>query len=57
MEIVDLTRGEETCNRTRPERTPKPTKGQVYVRVLEDFLKTPSLIKKEDTKPTKTGMC
>ena len=57
MEIVNLTRGEETSNRTRPERTPKLTKGQAHVRFLEDRLKAPSLVKKEDTKPTKIGTC
>ena len=55
MEIVDLTREEETSNRTRPERTPKPTKGQAYVCLLADRLKAPSLVNKEDTKTTKTG--
>ncbi len=55
MEIVDLTSEEETSKRTRPERIPKPTKGQVHVRLLEDRLKAHSLVKKEDNKPTKTG--
>ena len=46
MEIVDSTSEEETSNRTRPERIPKPTKGQVHVRLLEDRSKAPSLVKK-----------
>ena len=46
VETIDLTVEEETSNITR-RRTPKLTKGQAHVRLLEDRLKAPSLVKKE----------
>ena len=48
VETIDLTIEEETSNITRLRRTPKLTKGQTHVRLLEDRLKAPSLVKKRD---------
>ena len=47
-ETIDLTIEEETGNITRLRRTPKLTNGQAHVRLLEDRLKDPSLVKKRD---------
>ena len=47
-ETIDLTIEEETGNITRLRRTPKLTNGQAHVRLLEDHLKAPSLVKKRD---------
>ena len=52
VETIDLTVEEETSNITRLRRTPKLTKGQAHVRLLEDRLKAPSLVKKEEKNQT-----
>ncbi len=51
VETIDLTVEEETSNITsRLRRTPKPTKGQAHVRLLEECLKAPSLVKNKKPK-------
>ena len=47
-ETIDLTIEEETGNITRLRRTPKLTKGQAHVHLLEDCLNAPSLVEKRD---------
>ena len=48
--IIDLTNENSSLNSDRPKRVPTPTKAQVRVRLLEDRLKTPSLVQKKVTK-------
>ena len=50
IETIDLTIEKENSNITRPRRTPELTKGQTYVRLLEDLLKDTSLVKNKDNK-------
>ena len=51
VETIVLTGEEETSNITsRLRRTPKPTKGQAHVRLLEECLKAPSLVKNKKPK-------
>ena len=47
VETIDLAIGEEISNVTRLRRTPKLTKGEAHILLLEDRLKAPSLVKKK----------
>ena len=49
VETIDLTIEEDTRNITRLRRTQKLTKGEIHIRLLEDRLNAPSLVKKKKT--------